>query len=364
MPKISRFLPPVLLFSLLALLAGLWAGLLRIGWMLPGLHSSLPATHGPLMVSGFLGSLIAVERVVVLKKRWMFAAPLLTGLGWVVSLAFPRIAIGPLLITLGSLGTVVILSVMVRRDLALHTLTIAAGTLCWFVGNLLGLLGRPIYGIVFWWVAFLVLTIAGERLELSRVLRMTRLKQILFLFTAGLFLAGVIVTLAAIQAGVQLAGLGLLGLALWLLWFDLARRNLRHPIPLTRYIAHCLYAGYFWLGWGGILSLWYGAVITGPAYDAVLHSIFIGFVISMIFGHAPIILPAVLNRTLPYHPSFYLGLVLLHASHLLRIAGDLGGWDLLRQWGGLLNVISILLFLAILVITLRSQSGQNTHRDR
>ena len=181
MPKISRFLPPVLLFSLLALLAGLWAGLLRIGWMLPGLQSSLPASHGPLMVSGFLGSLIAVERVVALKKRWMFAAPLLTGLGWVVSLAFPRIAIGPLLITLGSLGTVVILSVMVRRDLALHTLTIAAGTLCWYVGNLLGLLGRPIYGIVFWWVAFLVLTIAGERLELSRVLRMTRLKKILFI---------------------------------------------------------------------------------------------------------------------------------------------------------------------------------------
>ena len=314
------------------------------------------------MVSGLLGSLIAVERVVVLKKRWMFAAPLLTGLGWVVSLAFPRIAIGPLLITLGSLGTVVILSVMVRRDLALHTLTIAAGTLCWFVGNLLGLLGRPIYGIVFWWVAFLVLTIAGERLELSRVLRMTRLKQILFLFTSGLFLAGVILTLAAIQVGVRLAGLGLLGLAIWLLWFDLSRRNLRHPIPLTRYIARCLYAGYFWLGLGGILSLWYGAVITGPAYDAVLHSIFIGFVISMIFGHAPIILPAVLNRLLPYHPSFYLGLVLLHVSLLLRIAGDLGGWDLLRQWGGLLNEISILLFLAILVITLHSQSGQNNRR--
>jgi len=40
----------------------------------------------------------------------------------------------------------------------------------------------------------------------------------------------------------------------------------------------------------------------------VLHSIFVGFTISMIFGHAPIILPAVLNRMLPYHPSFYLSL--------------------------------------------------------
>jgi len=150
----------------------------------------------------------------------------------------------------------------------------------------------------------------------------------------------------------------MLGLALWLLWFDLARRNLLHRIPLTRYIARCLYAGYFWLGFAGIFSLWHGAVFAGLAYDAVLHSIFIGFVISMIFGHAPIILPALLNRMLPYHPSFYLSLGLLHTSLLMRIVGDLGGWYRLRQWGGLLNEISILLFLAILLITLRSQSRQ------
>jgi hypothetical protein len=187
---------------------------------------------------------------------------------------------------------------------------------------------------------------------------MTRLKQTLFLVCAGLFLAGVILGMFVSQIGARLAGFGLLGLALWLLWFDLARRNLRHRIPLTRYIARCLYAGYFWLGLSGLLSLWFGAVFAGPPYDAVLHSIFVGFTISMIFGHAPIILPALLNRMLPFHPSFYLSLILLHASLLLRIAGDLGNGYLLRQWGGLLNEISILLFLATLVITLRSQSRQ------
>ena len=355
MQKISPLLPLVLLFSVLALLAGLWAGLLRMGWRLPDTALNLPIAHGPLMVSGFLGALIAVERVVALQKRWMFAAPLLTGLGWVGGLALPGSFVGPLLITLGSLGTVVILGVMIRREPALHTLTIGAGTLCWLVGNGLWLSGFPIFKIVFWWAAFLVLTITGERLELSRVLRMTRVKQILFLLAAGLFLGGVLVMLLAMQWGARLAGLGLLGLALWLLWFDIARRNLRHPAALTRYIARCLYPGYFWLGFGGILSLWFGAVDAGLAYDAVLHSIFIGFVISMIFGHAPIILPAVLNRKPPYHPSFYLTLVLLHASLILRMAGDLGGWYRLRQWGGLLNEISILLFLAIVAFTLRAQ---------
>jgi hypothetical protein len=358
MRKVSLLLPIVLLLSLMALLAGLWAGLLRLGWLLPEIQINLPPAHGPLMVSGFLGTVIALERVVALKKGWMYISPLLTGLGWVISLALPGIAIGTLMITLGSLGLVVILGIMVRREPALHTSTIGVGALCWFVGNLLWLLGLSIHQIVFWWAAFLILTITGERLELSRVLRMTRLKQILFLFSAGIFLAGVIIGMFANQLGARLAGLGMLGLALWLLWFDLARRNLRHRIPLTQYIARCLYAGYIWLGFGGIFSLWHGAVFAGPDYDAVLHSIFLGFVISMIFGHAPIILPSLLNRMLPYNPSFYLSLVFLHISLLIRIVGDLGGGIHLRQWGGLLNEISILLFLATMVVTLRSHSRQ------
>jgi hypothetical protein len=356
MTKRSVLLPLALLFSFLALTAGLWAGLIRLGWQIPGLESALPGEHGPLMVAGFLGSLIATERVVALRQRWMFAAPLLSGLGWAAGLAFPLSSLGPFLITLGSLGTVIILGVMVRREPALHTLTIAVGTLCWLVGNLLWLTGSPIFQVVFWWAAFLVLTITGERLELSRVLRMSRLKQILFLLGAGLFLVGVATSQFAIQVGTRLAGIGLLGLAAWLLWFDIARRNLSHRIPLTRYIARCLYAGYFWLGLSGGLCLWFGAVIAGPNYDAVLHSIFVGFVISMIFGHAPIILPAMLNRMLPYHPSFYVSLILLHVSLGMRIAGDLAGQTPLRQWGGLLNEISILLFLSLLVIVLRRQA--------
>lgn len=355
MQKISPFLPPVLLLSLLALLVGLWAGLLRLGWLLPVIRSALPLDHGPLMVSGFLGSLIAVERVVALNRRWMFAAPLLTGLGWVIGLALPGMIAGPLLITLGSLVTVLILGVMVRREPALHTLAIAAGALCWLVGNVLWAAGLPVFQVVYWWMAFLVLTITGERLELSRVLGMTPLKRTLFFLAAGLFLGGVILSAPALRLGARLAGLGLLGLAAWLLHFDIARRNLRHPIPLTRYIAVCLYSGYLWLAFGGLLSLWEGGLASGLRYDAILHTVFIGFVISMIFGHAPIILPAVLKRKPPYHPSFYLSLALLHLSLAMRIAGDLGYWYSLRRWGGLLNEISILLFLALLVNAFRKQ---------
>ncbi len=316
------------------------------------------------MISGFLGTVISLERVVALKKRWMYAAPLLTGLGWMISLALPKTALGHLMITAGSLAMVLILGVMIRREPDLHVFVMGLGAVSWLAGNILWLSGMAIFQVVWWWAAFLILTITGERLELSRVLRMTRLKKTLFLTSVGLFLAGVILGVFVPQAGARLAGFGMLGLAIWLIRFDLARRNLRHRLPLTRYIARCLYVGYFWLGFAGVLSLRYGAVIAGPVYDAVLHSIFIGFTISMIFGHAPIILPALLNRTLPYHPSFYLSLILLHASLLMRVGGNLGGWYELRKWGGMVNEISILLFLAILVVLVRLQPRHMVGGDR
>jgi len=56
----KRYFPFVIL-SLLALLAALWAGLVRLGWTLP-VFPSLVMVHGPLMVCGFLGTLIPLER--------------------------------------------------------------------------------------------------------------------------------------------------------------------------------------------------------------------------------------------------------------------------------------------------------------
>lgn len=60
----ARF--PLMALGMLALLAGVWAGLLRLGWGLPLLRHTLPTAHGPLMVPGFLGTLISLERAVAL----------------------------------------------------------------------------------------------------------------------------------------------------------------------------------------------------------------------------------------------------------------------------------------------------------
>ncbi len=346
--KILPFLVP----ALLALIVALWAGLLRLGWNLPSARG-LALAHGPLMVSGFLGALIALERAVALKIRWMYAAPLLAGLGWLVSLLAPTLPLGAILLTLASAVTVGILTVIVRRESALHTWTMFFGALTWLVANILWLSGKSVFQVVYFWQAFLVLTIAGERLELNRVLRPSKRQQNLFGALAGTFLAGVILTTFNLQWGVRLSGLGMLTLALWSLPNDIAWRNIRHKLPLTRYIAWCLALGFVWLGIGGALNLVFGAQATGPRYDALLHAVFVGFVISMIFGHAPIIFPAILGTPINFYPAFYFHLALLHASLALRVGSDLLNWTQARMWGGLLNEIAILIFLGMTIYSIR-----------
>jgi len=101
----------------------------------------------------------------------------------------------------------------------------------------------------------------------------------------------------------------------------------------------------------GTIALVYGAVPAGPIYDAMLHAIFLGFVFAMIFGHAPIIFPAILGIDIEYNPHFYIALALLHISLIVRIGGELVGSGSARLWGGLFNVLAVLLYLGIIVIT-------------
>jgi hypothetical protein len=260
--------------------------------------------------------------------------------------------VGAVLLTLGSLGTLAILVVMARREPRLHTFTMAGGVLAWVIGNFLWLLGLPIFQIIFWWIAFLVLTIGGERLELSRVLRPTRGQILLFGLAAATLLAGALLATFDLNSGSRLSGLALLALSLWFLLNDLSRRNLRHPLPLTRYIAVCLFGGFIWLGFSGALFVVLGALYAGPYYDAALHSLFVGFAIAMIFGHAPLIFPAILGAQVKFYPTFYAHLGLLHFSLALRLTGDLANLVDLRKWGGLLNEVAILLFLGLTVFAI------------
>ena len=351
--KLNRFPLPFLFLAILGLLAALWAGLMRLGWQLPALAPSLAMLHGPIMISGFLGTLITLERAVAMKQKWMYLPPLLSGLGWLLATILPNLPLGVILLTFASLGGVAILTEIVRRETALHTVTMFLGSLAWLTGNLLWMFGWQIYQVVFFWMAFLVLTIAGERLELSRVLRPSKTQQILFGGIVAIFLAGILLALFNLQLGTRLSGLGLLLLPLWSLRNDIAWRNIRHKLPLTRYIAWCLALGFIWLGVGGGLSLGFGAQVAGPRYDALLHVVFVGFVMSMIFGHAPIIFPAILGIPINFQPAFYVHLIVLHVSLLVRVIADYTNQSTLRMWGGLMNEIAILIFIGMTVYSVR-----------
>ncbi|MEK8228306.1 hypothetical protein NKG05_22970 [Oerskovia sp. M15] len=57
----------------------------------------------------------------------------------------------------------------------------------------------------------------------------------------------------------------------------------------------------------------------------MIHAIFLGFTISMIMAHAPVILPAVLRIRLPYTPLMYGPAALLHLGLVIRLGlGDAG----------------------------------------
>ena len=347
--KIQTRFVPFLALALFALLLALWAGLKRIGWLVPS-FPNLSVAHGPLMVSGFLGILIPLERAVAIRQKWMFAVPVLGGLGWISLLVAPLV--GALLLTLASIGALIILVVMVRREPHIHTVTMLAGMAAWVLGNFLWILGFPLFKIVYLWMAFLVLTIGGERLELSRILKPAPGQLLIFRLIVIALIMGAILSLFQLNWGVRLHGLSLIALSLWFLKNDLATHNIRHPNPLTRYIAACLFAGFIWLSIGGALQLYFGAVYAGPYYDAALHTVFIGFVISMIFGHAPIIFPAILGVPITFHPAFYIQLLLLHFSLFVRLLGDLRNQLEIRKWGGLLNEIAILLFLGMTIYSI------------
>ncbi|MBI4247571.1 MAG: hypothetical protein HY614_10345 [Candidatus Rokubacteria bacterium] len=336
---------PFMALGALSLLAALWAGLIRLGWALPPITASVPPHHGPLMVTGFLGTVIGLERAVALQRRWPYAAPFLTGLGglaWIIGMPDH---VGHALAAAGSVFLVAIFVVLYRRHPAIYLASMGVGALTWLAGTVLWHMGEPLYRVAPWWIGFLVLTIAGERREISRLMRLGAWRRAGFVGAGGLFLSGLLAGLTAPEFGVRLAGIGLVALAVWLLRNDIAWRTVRQA-GLPRYMALCLLPSYVWLGVGGLLWVRFADRFTaGPLYDAMLHSIFLGFVFPMIFGHAPIILPSVLGIALPFRPAFYAHLALLHLSVLARVSGDLGFALVAPAWSGLASVLAILLFL-------------------
>jgi len=333
---------PFLAAGMLSLFAGVPAGLARLGVTMPDSLSGLMVVHGPLMISGFFGTLIALERAVAIGRPWAYVAPALSAAGGLALFtAAPDAYAGASFVAAGAALTAVSLLLYTRQP-ALFTAVMAAGACAWTAGNLIWAAGRAPGEAVPCWICFFVLTIAAERLELTRFLPPRPGATPAFLIGAAVLVAGAIVRDDA------LLGLGLISVALWLSVCDVARRTVRSG-GLPRFTAVCLLSGYAWLALAGAVII-RGLLEPGdPAYDAGLHALFLGFVFAMVFGHAPIIFPAILRLPIPYHPIFYLPLALLDLSLMVRWVGDFADAPALRLWGAAGNGSAIVLFLVLTV---------------
>ncbi|MDP7304964.1 MAG: hypothetical protein QGG09_17790 [Pirellulaceae bacterium] len=359
---------PLILLAMVCLILGIWGGLVRLHWTffpLTTYNVNWVSFHGPLMVCGFLGTLIGVERAVAVGRWWAYLGPVLTSAGGLLLVIGVLGKPAPTLFALGSLWLLGITVTMYAKHRSAFLLVMAAGAAAWLVGNLAWRLHWPFHRVVPWWTGFLLLTIVAERLELSRVLRLGRWQLWFITIAIAAYISGLLIGVPRQMFGERIDGASMIAMAMWLLCFDVAVRTIRRP-GRPRFTASCLLSGYVWLAVAGLLLCVYAPLPKyGGAYDATLHAFFLGFLFTMIFGHVPIILPAVLDVPIPFRQSFYIHLILLHLSLLLRITGDLTSLPKLQGWGGILTAATIAIFLlntigsTLLFVVRRKQDPPN-----
>ncbi len=342
---------PLLVLGFVALVSGVAGGLARLGLPGPAPAAGI-AWHGALLAGAFFGTLISLERAVALGRAWAYAAPAACGAGGIALVLGSTPAAFWLLLS----GSVLLFAVSItiwRRETVLHLALLALGALCLAYANLLLALGEPVEAAVPGWLAFFALTIGGERLELSRLAPVPRAARRLFgALGAATALAALASGLASVPA-LHATGLLLVLMAAWLARYDIALRTVRGT-GLTRYMAVCLLAGYAWLALGGVVFAAAGYAAERAVYDAALHAVLVGFVFSMVFGHAPVIFPAIVRVAIPYSVWLYVPLAILHGSVAARVAGDFAAVAALRTAGAAGNALAIAAFIATAAILVLS----------
>lgn len=342
-PRFALMIP-----AALALLAGLDAALLLLGLPAPVTFTRLAANHGSLLVLGFVGTLIALERATALKRWWGYFAPLLLGVGALLVLADPLpVWVGRSVITVGAALFTGVYIPLWRRRYDGQILVQLLGAASALAGAIMWIGEVSFDRLIPWFTAFVVLTIAAERVELASIAlgagATTRL-----IWHAASIAVPLIIGIPLPHQGAVLLGLAYLALALWLVRHDVAWRTIR-PNGATRFMAACMLAGYGWLIIAAGILL-FGFPVASSAYDAYIHAVFLGFTFSMIMAHATTILPAVLHVKLPYRAIFWVPAVLLHLGLIIRVwIGDAFNVIPAWQWGGALSVVALVLFFLFAV---------------
>jgi len=335
-------------FIILSLLIGVYSGWLRTGlqfYFIPGI-----AEHGAIMVGSFLATVIMVERIITFRKKIIFLLPLINALSLLFFL-FDQYKIGYILLIVGSLGLTIIMIYFTFKFKELHNYLLTIGALCLMAGNFFLILTGKYPPATIWWIAFFFFTIVAERLELTRYLPVAKVQKILLTVFLLIFIAGILMKFHLY--GKYLCSISLVLTAAWLLKYDIATKNIRKT-GLFKYLGVLLLTSYIWLlVTAGIFLIESNSMLV---FEAGLHAFFLGFVFSMIFAHAPIILPSIIGQNVKvFNQILYIWFYLLQISLILRITGDLFGSYEWRQISSIFNGIAIFGFFISVFLIVKKQ---------
>lgn len=349
-----RFILP---FFILSLLVGIIGGLTRMGCGID--FPANPAHHGLIMTGGFLGGLITLERTVTMKNRLWLIFPSFA------ATSIPILFLGQVqwaiaLVSFCSLG----LTVLYLRQMFFHRESywqlLLAGSLFWLIGNIKLLQSGFVPASTNWWIGFVLFTILGERLELNRfVPTPSPAKWIVWTLLIAL---AVSIFLPFHSSGIELTAVLIICVTAWFLRYDLARISV-FKNGIFRFTGASILVAYGWLVIHALIILM--AENHVYFYDLYLHTFFLGFAFSMIWAHAPSILPAVLKINVKiYHPLLWVFWWIFQLSLAGRVAVTFFHEQTLRKFLAMANGIAILLMLVAIMAIFFSRLNQQKRAAR
>lgn len=308
------------------LILGLFMGLSRFGLI----NFPLSFHHGVLMLNGFAGGVITVERLLSNRKdQWFLVGLILLISGLTLYIAGFEYG---LLLVAGNIAILFVKETLILNENKIHNSVYQlVGLLSWFIGNLKFYQNGFYPAVVPFWIVFILMLIVGTRLSkmgkedvISMVLSLT----IFFSFWLGFH-----------GYGQSIYGVGLSLLSVRLGYLEVRNRS-KHLLGLM--------IAYGWLLISGISSLFSDYILY--SYDLALHAFFLGFFFSMIFLNAPDALLKKLDLDqLKTYPNFWV--LFLSSGLIVRlIMGDLLQMQTARNMGSILNLLTIIIYIVSLLI--------------
>jgi len=361
--------PIAVVFMLLAVVLGTLRLLSFHGIVSPTPLTFLQYHHGELMVFAFLAPLLLTERYlgatnfslnrsIHIMPFLVVAGAILKVLSWVIGVTVLN-TIGSVVIAIAVVIYVYLLYSLGRqstqplpfRYMLLAALVLLAGTLFNISRSPVG---DPSFTLLL--LSFPILTILGERVELSRFLSPEMYRRAEWGFWVAVTASVVLLfRILVVNSDYMVVAWGVL-LAVAVV------PVLRSELTLVRlgrkglhlYLGRHLVVSYVWLFLGLLVLVI--ARESYPLYDAATHSLSIGFVFTMIMAHAPVIIPVILPRRIAEERLAYYPLTLLIIGTGMRVLGYLLGavGVTISALAGLSGVVVLLAIIAFGVMITRS----------